>query len=238
MARTSGSSDEHKVNKGNKGKKAVRGIFKLFHGIVCFLLFAGGAALLGYSIYVTVTGGSTFPDLPYTDGSTTLRTALKAEIAGIVVGAAVMFVAILGFFSFSRGCCGIFMASLFTVLMLALLAVLIFVAVVSFKIVRQGNVASLESDSRAAWERAMTDPQYTDNLCQIQQDYNCRGFDDGDCAVQGNMCPTCPDSNTNVMTGCFNAVINEYQKVYRPAGIVSSAMGGLVLLDLLVVWLF
>eukprot|EP00190_Bangiopsis_sp_CCMP1999_P001135 CAMPEP_0198737016 /NCGR_PEP_ID=MMETSP1475-20131203/67650_1 /TAXON_ID= ORGANISM="Unidentified sp., Strain CCMP1999" /NCGR_SAMPLE_ID=MMETSP1475 /ASSEMBLY_ACC=CAM_ASM_001111 /LENGTH=239 /DNA_ID=CAMNT_0044500871 /DNA_START=47 /DNA_END=766 /DNA_ORIENTATION=+ len=239
MARTSSSSDEHQhKGKGGKGKKGVRGVFKLFHGLVCFLLFAGGAALLGYSIYVTVQRGGLLPDLPYEDGSATLRTALRGELAGIVVGAAVMFTALVGLFAFNRGCCGIVMGMFYTLLMLALLAVLIFVAVVSFKFVRGDGVAGLEEESRTAWSRAIGDPEFSDNLCEIQEEYQCRGFDANDCANEGGLCPSCPDANSNIDKGCFDSFVNEYRDVYRPAGIVSSVMGGLVLADLLIIWLF
>jgi len=230
------------------GKTAVRGVFKLYHGLVCLLLFLGGGALLGYSIYLQVTNQGLLPDLPY-EGAGFVRVLLTSAVAGIIVGGAIMVISLIGFITFNRGCCGVLFGILYTLAMFAIMAVLIFAAVITLKFVTGTN--RFEDRLREVWTRAITGQdreEFQPVVCEIQNMYNCKGFDTDDCVgcdplsnpdacseEQMKVCPSC-QSTPSSDEGCFNAVVSAYDKFFLPVGIISTALAGLVFLDIVIIW--
>eukprot|EP00188_Purpureofilum_apyrenoidigerum_P002845 Plantae.Rhodophyta-Purpureofilum_apyrenoidigerum.ctg2900.p1 GENE.Plantae.Rhodophyta-Purpureofilum_apyrenoidigerum.ctg2900~~Plantae.Rhodophyta-Purpureofilum_apyrenoidigerum.ctg2900.p1 ORF type:complete len:240 (+),score=31.74 Plantae.Rhodophyta-Purpureofilum_apyrenoidigerum.ctg2900:149-868(+) len=230
------------------GKSAVRGVFRLYHGLVCLLLFLGGGALLGYSIYLQVTNQGLLPDLPY-EGAGFVRVLLTSAVAGIIVGGAIMVIALIGFIAFNRGCCGVMFGIIYTIALIAVMAVLLFAAVVTLKFVTGNN--QFEEKLRNGWTTAITGPnkeEYQPVACEIQLTYECKGFIDNDCngcdpyqdpsscsQEQLQVCPSCP-STPSSNAGCYNTVVDAYHKFFLPIGIVATALAALAFMDIVVIW--
>lgn len=149
-------------------------------------------------------------------------------IAGIVVGSVVALVGAIGFFAFGRGCCGKFFKFVYFFLIILSFLVLLFTAIVTLMLANGDNIGPFKSAACSAWKQTTSDdPQ---EICKIENEYNCCGFSSScDPTTTISTCP-CVVSNH-----CYETIIHKYHKWYLPIGIVSSILGGFTLLDSVIV---
>ncbi|GJQ11143.1 hypothetical protein GpartN1_g2934.t1 [Galdieria partita] len=196
-----------------------------YHGTISALYFLGGLALVGVGIYAEVTHSGKF-DLKWTNDF--WKVVSNFGIAGIVVGAVIALVGAFGFFAFGRGCCGKFFKFVYFVLIILCFLVLLFTAIVTLMLANGDNVSPFKSAACSAWKQTESDdPQ---EICKIQNEYNCCGFSSS-CDPTTTI-STCSCALTN---HCYETIIHRYHKWYLPIGIVSCILGALTLIDSLVI---
>lgn len=119
---------------------------------------------------------------------------------------------------------------------------------ISFLLSQGKTVFNLDEKLEKAWINSVSSSK--DEVCKIQQEYNCFGFRDNFCAGCGRLnstgqrecasekqssCPICNDILAGNKNGCYNAILNSTARVHKPLGIASAGVAGLLLLDGIVV---
>eukprot|EP00168_Porphyra_purpurea_P018055 TRINITY_DN655_c0_g1_i12.p1 TRINITY_DN655_c0_g1~~TRINITY_DN655_c0_g1_i12.p1 ORF type:complete len:197 (+),score=76.10 TRINITY_DN655_c0_g1_i12:68-592(+) len=171
----------------------------------------------------------------------------------MVIGGALLATSICALCAVSRSCIGTIFRVMFVLATLVVAAALVLVAVVTLLIASDNRPDAVETITRDSWERTVTsgDADTVTQACNIQADFGCTGFDDGDCdacvngvtvsstpctAEEQRRCPRCPTSLTTPSTsGCYDAIIERTRKVFLPVGIAAAVVAGVALLDVFVV---
>lgn len=137
----------------------------------------------------------------------------------------------------------------YTMLCIATIVGLVFLAVVWLNLAK-GNTAQfgLEDRLHRAWQNTVVLDRRS--ACDIQQDFGCAGFRQGDCknCLEGSSnktvceqnpldCPMCEPFPDRHNLGCFDAIVSKLQKVHKPAGITCGAVAGVLLVDMVFVYL-
>mmetsp|Transcript_39011 Transcript_39011/g.95419 ORF Transcript_39011/g.95419 Transcript_39011/m.95419 type:complete len:230 (+) Transcript_39011:103-792(+) len=227
------------------GEKRNECAFGLHIAIVTVLFVAAGI-LLGLSIYTVVRGDGGLFELNYT-GTNFLNTVLNLGIVGIIAGAAMLILALIGLVASAKGGCGIFLKIIYIALGIIAVCALIGVAVVLIWFTAGTNPREVEDFFRDAWKDTVNDPSFSESACNIQRNYECQGFDNGDCnscdadgcGAGSQVCPTgCEGfAYESGRPGCWEAVHDDLSKFYLPVGIVSASLAGLTLIDIFLVCL-
>ncbi|KAJ8907564.1 hypothetical protein NDN08_007675 [Rhodosorus marinus] len=231
-----------------KGEEKQKSCFARFlHFMSCALLFVGGGLLLGYSIYLQVNDQGLIPGLA-SDGTDIVSLLLGSAIAGIIAGAALMVISLVGLLAFKGGCCGIVLKVVYVILLVVVLAVLVFIAVITLKFATGKDGPIIQDAALNSWQASVTNSEFTDTTCQIQQEYQCAGFFDNDCTgcdpsipstcteTQLMRCPVCNPDTDPSLPGCYTAVTDEYSSLYLPIGITSAVLGGFAVADMIAIW--
>lgn len=149
----------------------------------------------------------------------------------------------------SKGAGFRFSLILYTIITLCVIAVLGFVAAVSLMVGNGHLPLGLHGILEQAWENTVANNK--DKACKIQRDLACFGFSDNSCvgcgvsntsgiqncsAVQSPRCPICQNAEPDTSVGCFGAIVNSTRQYCTPTGVASAAGGGLLLVDLGVVY--
>lgn len=218
-----------------------------FHFMVVTLVLLAGGALLGVGLWRNSreTGGPF--DLQYGDVqnlNTVWRIALRINTAAIIVGAFMLVAGITAIIGASRKCLG----GLFRVVYI-LMAIIIFiglaaVSALAFYLLTQKDDGALKNFVHDAWEATVSDNP--NDICKLEKEYKCRGFDNDDCQKCSNtnqdnctaaskaVCAPC-GSNQFTATGCWGKFTDSYRKYYIAVGAVFATLGGLVFLDMFVI---
>ncbi|KAK1859528.1 hypothetical protein I4F81_002123 [Pyropia yezoensis] len=226
--------------------------FGALHTLFAVLTIACGIALI-------VTGGWAIAnqnDAAYSDlkwSGSLLAANVYLGIVSVVVGVALIVLAILGMLAIGQGCCSIFAAIIYFLAMLVLVAATALTASVLLLVAAGGgpgsNTRSFVSD---VWqETVVSEPQAA---CELEREFRCRGFFDNDCvgcssaaaaagtctAEQRRVCANCtsvPSSGDFATVGCYDELLSRMQRVARPVGIaaaIAAGVGGIGLFVFLV----
>lgn len=219
------------------------------HSIVAILLLLGGGALVGAGIWLLASDKGGRLPLDYT-GSSFWNYVLNFGVAAIIAGVFLLVAALAALISLSRKCLGKVFRVVYVLMALVILAALLFIAIVSLLIVDKRDAQGVEDFVEEAWERSVTsnDSDLVEEVCKIQDRWDCLGFADNDCtgcengegtecdAAQQRRCPTCAAAPTrDASKGCFDEIKGTLKRIYLPMGIVASVLAAIVLLDVFVV---
>eukprot|EP00172_Hildenbrandia_rubra_P004170 Plantae.Rhodophyta-Hildenbrandia_rubra.ctg7924.p1 GENE.Plantae.Rhodophyta-Hildenbrandia_rubra.ctg7924~~Plantae.Rhodophyta-Hildenbrandia_rubra.ctg7924.p1 ORF type:complete len:242 (+),score=35.45 Plantae.Rhodophyta-Hildenbrandia_rubra.ctg7924:479-1204(+) len=225
------------------------------HTIVALLLLLGGGALVGVGIWSLASEKSGNFDLDYS-GSSFWKWVLHYGIAAIIAGSFLLLSALVALIALSRRCLGKVFRVVYILMALVILAVLLFISIVSLLIVTRRDRESIEDFVRDAWKISIKseDENVRNEVCKIQERWDCVGFSDGDCTgcvlgtesgcsenvdggfgTKSEFCPQCGDVKRDPNKGCFPEIRDTLKKVYLPLGIVTAVLAAIVLLDIFVV---
>lgn len=228
------------------GREGSSSCGRAFHLFVATVVLIAGAGLAGVGIWRNVRDvGGPF-DLDYGEvenSNGAWRVALRVNTGLIVIGVFMACAAVAGIIATVGGCFG----SIFRVIYI-LMAIVIFlglatIAGVAFYLLSRRDENSLKDYVQDAWEVTVT--ENPTDICNIEKDYKCRGFNDNDCksctgknqdnctAESRAVCAPC-GSSTFVSTGCFEKFTDSFRKYYIAIGSVFAALAVLVLFDMFV----
>lgn len=137
----------------------------------------------------------------------------------------------------------------YTLLCIATMVGLVFLAVVWLNLAN-GNTMQfgLEDRLHRAWQNTVVLDKRS--ACDIQQDFECAGFRQGDCnncsddsstnkvCEQNPLdCPMCERKTDPHDSGCLDAIVSKLRKVHKPAGITCGAVAGVLVVDMVFVYL-
>jgi len=222
-----------------------------FHSIFLTTLLVAGAAFLAVGLWLQVAKSGGPVDLEWS-GSGFLDAFLSLGIAAIVIGAVLVAASVFALCAISRSCLGSVARVLFILTTLVVAAALTLMAVATLLIASDGRPAKVEELIRHSWERTVTadDADVVARACAVQAEYECLGFDAGDCdacptgvGVDGRVCtdaeravcPRCDEAFSVGSPGCFAAIIDRTENVFYPLGVVAAVLAGMAVLDLFVV---
>lgn len=136
---------------------------------------------------------------------------------------------------------------LYTVFACAILALLLFISVVSFLLLKRKNPLGVETFLETSWKNTVATAK--DDACKVQKELSCYGFRDDFCVgcwsfnntnervcskEQTPSCPKCDGTSVAMTDGCYSQLLRTVAVAYRPLGIVSAIFAGVVLLDIVV----
>lgn len=224
------------------------------HTFVAILLLLGGGGLVGVGIWFLASDKGGNFDLDYDTDSSFWKYVLNFGVAAIIAGAFLLASALAAIIALSRRCLGKVFRIIYVLMALVILAVLLFISIVSLLIVTRRDTDSIEDFVRNAWKSSISsdDEGVRDEVCKIQERFNCIGFSDGDCTgcvlgteaacsetVPGEterkseLCPKCGSVERDPDNGCFSEIRGTLKKVYLPLGIITAVLAAIVLLDIL-----
>lgn len=224
---------KHEVNKGAR----------LYHSLVAMLMLLAGFGLFGIGIWLQVTNNAGPLDLDYA-GDNVFRVALRFPIASIIAGGFLIIAAIAGLFALARNCVGGVFRGVYILMAIVVLGVLLAACVTSSLIVDRDDSEAVRDFLEDAWERTVTgDKDSQIAICEIENFYGCRGFDNNDCDIcvlgsealceSSRRCAKC-DVPTNPAIGCYGEIIDSVRDVFLPIAIASAVLSAIVLIDLFV----
>jgi len=230
----------------SKGERESSRAVLVFHVVVTTLLSFCGGVLLGVSIWATVSKNNEVFGLNYT-GSSIVNVVARLSVAGIILGGGLVVIGLMGYLASIRGGCGTFWKVVYGILAVLTVGLLVAIAVVNLLLATKSSSGEIENFFRNAWVRSVQDPNYVEQVCQIEQTYQCRGFYDSSCmgcssnggcnnTKQQLECPTCDAmADPSITIGCWNKVTQELRKYAYPVGIVSAVLAGLVSMDVVAI---
>jgi len=223
-----------------------------FHSLFLSLLLLGGAGFLGVGLWLQLAKNGGPVNLEWT-GSGFIDSFLTLGVAAMIIGGALLATSVCALCAVSRSCIGTVFRVMFVLATLVVAAALVLLAVVTLLIASNNRPGAVETIIRDSWERTVTsgDPNTVAHACDIQANFGCTGFDDGDCdsCVNGvttsgtpctpeeqRRCPSCPSSlTTPSSSGCYDAIIERTRDIFLPVGIAAAVVAGVALLDVFVV---
>lgn len=160
----------------------------------------------------------------------------------------VCFTGILGVLSSRQGAMRFVTLIVYVSLLGVIVAVLLFIAVTSLTLASGKNSVGVQDFLRNAWRNTVLKNKTA--VCNVQKDFDCVGFLDGECkgCTQGTpgkdgctrkqsaFCPICQDAKTKTdARGCYQRLLAQVGKVVRPIGIVSCIATAFILLDVIAI---
>lgn len=142
----------------------------------------------------------------------------------------------------------IFAVSIYTVVLLVIIAALIFTASVVILLSKGQSPLGMRDSLEKAWYNTVDVKK--EDACRLQADFECFGFSDNfclgcgtfnssdirDCSEeQAPQCPICEDTLPSTSAGCYGTIINATKGFYIPVGISSAAVAGVLLFDAVLV---
>ncbi|GAB0493109.1 hypothetical protein MMPV_010130 [Pyropia vietnamensis] len=223
-----------------------------FHSIFLTTLLVGGAAFLGVGLWLQLSQSGGPVELEWTDGSGFVDAFLSLGVAAIVIGGVLLATAVFALCAVSRSCVGRVARVLFVMATLVVAAALVLLATATLLIASESRPDKVKELVRESWVRTVTsnETEIVGHACALQSEYECSGFDAGDCAnclsgvgEDGRVCTeeeqeVCPRCETGVEAGspgCYDSIITRTRKVFLPLGVVSAVLAGLALLDIFIV---
>lgn len=212
---------------------------RTFHAVVAILMLLAGGALLGTGIWLLATDNAGPLNLEYADNNV-WDFVLNFGIGGIIIGAFLMVTAIAGLFALGRKCVGSCFKVIYVIMALVVLAVLIFITVLSAIIRERGASEEVRDFLQESWDRTVTEKP--EEICRVEEFYKCRGFDDNDCVqcILGTE-PQCAATtscarNCGVATyagvGCYDEIIGSVRRYFLPVAIVGGILSVIVIIDI------
>lgn len=213
---------------------------RVFHSVVAIFMLLAGGALLGFGIWLSVTGNKGPFNLDY-GGQNVWRYLLVLPVICMVLGAFLIITALVALVALAKNCIGTTFRVIYVILAAIILIVLVFICVVSTFLYRNKNNQDVETFVRDAWQRTVLDQP--DTICAIEHEFKCRGFATGDCTycVTGlepqcssvsTLCAACSENKSNTDYGCYNKLLNKLISIFLPVAIVSGILGGIQLIDM------
>lgn len=212
---------------------------RTFHAVVAILMLLAGGALLGTGIWLLATDNAGPLDLEYADNNV-WDFVLNFGIGGIIIGGFLMIAAITGLVALSRKCVGSCFKVVYIVMALVVLAVLLLITVASAVIRARGDSQEVKDFLEEAWDRTVK--ENPDEICRLEEFYECRGFDDTDCSkcrlgIEAECSATVACANcgvaTNVGTGCYDEIVDSVRKYFLPVAVVGGVLSAIVIIDIL-----
>lgn len=218
-------------------KHSKRGV-RIYHSIIAILLLLAGGAMLGIGIWLRTTGRDIFKFGIPEDVGAFQDVSFSATLAAIGVGSFLLIAAVASLIGLTRKCIGFTFRFIYVIMALLIVAALIFICVVTTITIRRGSDGGIADFLADGWtSTAATDPQ---EICRIENTFQCRGFRSRDCAVcktgleedcsQYPDCVKC-DTQNNPDVGCYSKMYETLQRILLPIAIVSGILAALVLLD-------
>lgn len=227
--------------------------FGALHTLFAVLTIAAGVALIS-------TGGWAIADqkdASYGDlnwSGSILAANVYLGIVSVVVGVALIVLAILGMLAIGQGCCSIFAAVIYFLAMLVLVAAMALTATVLLFVAEAGSGPGSKTRSFVSdvWQETVSSEPAV--ACDLEREFRCRGFTNNDCvqctsaeaaagdctAAQRRVCPDCsalPSSGNFANQGCYDELLSRMQRVARPVGItaaIATAIAGVGLVVFLI----
>lgn len=221
---------------------AVR-LARIVHTIVAIFTLLAGGALLGFGIYLSVSGNKGPFNLDYS-GSSVWRTILALPIIAMVFGSFLIVTAIVSLVSLATNCLGVTFRVIYVILAAIIFSVLVVICVLSGLLYSHRHRVSVKDFVHEAWDRtAKSDPSV---ICRIEKDYKCRGFTVNNClgcptgyetacSVEpiASVCPKCDHAGFDPSTGCYGIITSKLVDAFLPVSIVSGILAFTVLLDMI-----
>lgn len=249
-----GGAEDVESDYGNTAPRANKAgsFFGALHTLFAVLTIAAGIGLIS-------TGGwaiANQKDAAYEDlnwSGSLLAANVYLGIVAVVVGVALIVLAIMGMLAVGQGCCSLLAAIIYFLAMLILVAAMSVAAYVLLLLASSGEPGSTTRDFISdVWKLTVdVDPRAA---CDLEREFRCRGFANNDCAgcpsaavaagtctpKQTDVCADCsslPSSGDFTAVGCFNELLSRLQRVTRPVGIasaVAAAVSGVGLIVFLI----
>lgn len=231
-----------------RGNKA-GSFFGALHTLFAVLTIAAGIALISTGGWAIANqNDASYGDLEWS--GSILAANVYLGIVSVVVGVALIVLAILGMLAIGQGCCSIFAAVIYFLAMLVLVAAMALAASVLLLVAEGGGPGSkTRTFVSDVWqETVLSEPRAA---CDLERELRCRGFEDNDCMgcssaaiaagdctpKQRRVCPDCtslPSSGDFTTVGCYDTLLSRMQRVARPVGIASAIAAGLSGIGLIV----
>eukprot|EP00177_Eucheuma_denticulatum_P007473 GFKZ01013606.1.p1 GENE.GFKZ01013606.1~~GFKZ01013606.1.p1 ORF type:complete len:230 (+),score=29.27 GFKZ01013606.1:241-930(+) len=215
---------------------------RIYHSLVAIIMLLAGGALVGLGIWLLVTDNGGPINLEYS-GDNFFRVVLNFGIGSIIIGAFLLFTAIAGIFAMARKSLGVTFRIIYVLAALIIFAALVFICVISILILRNDDSPTVKQFVLDAWQRTIQDEARENDVCEIEQFYECRGFEDNDCvscplgteaACQSLLnCANC-GVPSDPAVGCYGRILDSIRDVYLPTAIVSGILALVVLVDIFV----
>lgn len=233
-----------------KGRESSGGCGKTYHAIVALLLMIAGGGLVGFGIYrKTKTNDGPF-SLDYEAGEVTeldniWSWVLRFNTAAIVVGAFLLVAGIAALIALTRRCIGGVFKVAYILVALVIMLALVGISGVAWYLLAKRNDSELSDFVAKAWESTVKSKP--EDICSIEKDFQCRGFNDKDCEKcplgVGTSCtpelllrcaPCSEGETSNVANGCWNEFQSRFRRFYIIAGVVGAVLAGVMLSDMCV----
>ncbi|GAB0491444.1 hypothetical protein MMPV_002698 [Pyropia vietnamensis] len=211
--------------------------FGALHTLFAVLTIAAGIGLISTGGWAIANQKDAAYDNLNWKGSV-LAINVHLGIVAVVVGVALIIVALLGMLAIGQGCCSIFATVIYVLAMLILVSALSLAAYVLVSIASTGDPGSRTHDVLSdVWKLTVeNEPRAT---CDLEREFRCRGFANNDCvgcssadvalgtctSKQSEVCADCtslPSSGDFSAVGCFDDLLSRLQTVVRPLGITSA----------------
>lgn len=212
---------------------------RIFHAVVAILMLVAGGVLVGTGIWLQVSDNAGPHNLVYNDDAF-WKFVLNFGVAGMIVGVFLIVAAISGLIALSRKCVGSCFKVVYVVMALLILVVLVFITALSSVIRARGDAEDTRDFLEDAWQSTVTaDP---DEICNLEEFYKCRGFNDNECkecSVAGDVRDCSPTANcarcgvdTFAGVGCYDEIVASVSNFFLPVAIVGGILSGVIIVDI------
>lgn len=223
-------------------RRAVR----VYHTIIAIILLIGGGVILGFGVWMKVSGNKGPLNLNYTENNF-FNIILSAEVSSIILGCFFLLTGVISLIALTQKCIGVTFRVMYVLFATIILSVLVLIIIVCFLMVNKSGSNDVHEFVSFAWQKTVKEEP--EKVCDIEKRFMCRGFTDGDC----NLCHTGvePDCITvsawcaqctapaqgDMHLGCYDKIIANIQGVLIPLAVVSGIVCGVLLVDILTTWL-
>lgn len=208
---------------------------RIFHTIVAILLLLGGGAVLGFGIWLFVSGNGSTSHLHYRDGDS-FRLWLSTSKLSIGIGVFLLLTAMASLIALTRRFVGKTFRTIYTIMGITVLLALITICGVSVVILRRCEDGDVRTFLQDAWVETAKDDRAT--ICKVEKSLQCRGFNtDGckacigieqECSI--DECASCGISRPTGV-GCYEMFLKRLSSLFLPTAIISGLLAFIVLLD-------
>lgn len=213
----------------------------VYHSIVAIITLLAGAAALSAGIWLNASKRGELFHLNHASGD--VRSALlSVNVTAFVFGGYLILTGVASLIALGKGCVGATFRVMYLVVALILFVVLVATTAVSAVVLQRARNESLHSFLQDGWTTtAVREPEI---ICEIEAAFQCRGFDDEDCAeCLTGLEPKCPSLNPictpctsneplRSSTGCYKHIQSILRRLFLPTAVVSAILAAVVLVDI------
>ncbi|OSX71238.1 hypothetical protein BU14_0574s0009 [Porphyra umbilicalis] len=218
------------------------GFFGSLHILFAVLTIAAGVALIATGSWAIANQKDAGYGTLDWQGSY-LAASVYLGIVAVVVGASLIFLAIIGMLAIGQGCCSLISAIIYVLAMIVLVVATAFAAAVLLTLA-EGGIE--RGDTRTFFNDVWTETvaEFPLSACEVEREFQCRGFSNNQCEgcdsaaiVAGNCeasqlraCPDCtslPSADDFTSKGCYDLIYPSLQRVVRPVGITAAIAAGI-----------